>query len=242
MNSRGHFWLALGLSLAVHALALAAVPWLGPFARRAPANSAFPATAGDNTHSRQRERPLLPKPPPESASSPRLSRNKPLHQCKQLWRLCHPNHRPLNRVSAAQFLRSVRAFGVATPQDLEPAVQVQSEAVTVASPDKLTACRNGGRGQANFSHHELVCGSGDDLDGPIIAPAYRRNPPPRYPSSARRRAEEGLVLLQVMVNERGRPAHIRVMTSFRLRSLGTAPPLARCVAGNSNQPAARASQ
>jgi len=82
---------------------------------------------------------------------------------------------------------------------------VQSEAVTVASRTN-SRLQEGGRGQANFSHHESVCGSGDDLDGPIIAPGLSAQSAARYPSSAGGEAEEGLVLLQVMVNERGRPA------------------------------------
>lgn len=41
-------------------------------------------------------------------------------------------------------------------------------------------------------------------------PVYRRNPPPRYPARARRRAWEGAVVLEVLVNRKGRVDDLRV--------------------------------
>lgn len=45
---------------------------------------------------------------------------------------------------------------------------------------------------------------------PVFSAAYLKNPPPEYPAVARRRGQEGLVLLAVLVNESGAPAEVRV--------------------------------
>ena len=44
-------------------------------------------------------------------------------------------------------------------------------------------------------------------------PAYRKNPPPRYPRTARRRGHEGTVLLEVLVNRKGSVKELRIMRS-----------------------------
>lgn len=46
-----------------------------------------------------------------------------------------------------------------------------------------------------------------------------RSPPPRYPPRALQRGESGTVLLQVEVDERGRPRRVDVVQSSRSRSL-----------------------
>jgi periplasmic protein TonB len=43
-----------------------------------------------------------------------------------------------------------------------------------------------------------------------VYPAYLQNPPPLYPRSARRKREEGVVLLRVLVDETGRPLNIKL--------------------------------
>lgn len=44
-------------------------------------------------------------------------------------------------------------------------------------------------------------------------PDYERNPPPRYPATARRRGWEGLVLLEVRINKRGGVDSLRIQQS-----------------------------
>jgi periplasmic protein TonB len=44
-------------------------------------------------------------------------------------------------------------------------------------------------------------------------PVYRNNPPPEYPSIARRRGYEGTVVLEVLVDERGRVSDLEVFQS-----------------------------
>jgi protein TonB len=51
------------------------------------------------------------------------------------------------------------------------------------------------------------------LTPPVFSAAYLKNPPPDYPAVARRRGQEGLVLLAVLVNESGAPAEVRVAES-----------------------------
>ncbi|MBW1776987.1 MAG: energy transducer TonB [Deltaproteobacteria bacterium] len=44
-------------------------------------------------------------------------------------------------------------------------------------------------------------------------PAYKKNPPPSYPRSARRRGMEGKVLLEVFVSAQGKPEKIKLLES-----------------------------
>jgi protein TonB len=44
-------------------------------------------------------------------------------------------------------------------------------------------------------------------------PLYRKNPPPKYPRLARKRGYEGTVILEVLVDEKGRVADLRVYDS-----------------------------
>jgi protein TonB len=48
---------------------------------------------------------------------------------------------------------------------------------------------------------------------PIYNAAYLSNPPPDYPVVARRRGQEGLVLLSVLVSETGLPKEVRLAKS-----------------------------
>lgn len=50
---------------------------------------------------------------------------------------------------------------------------------------------------------------------PIIEakPLYRENPPPEYPTSARRHRYQGTVVLEVLVNENGRVDEQKIFTS-----------------------------
>jgi protein TonB len=44
-------------------------------------------------------------------------------------------------------------------------------------------------------------------------PAYRKNPPPSYPRTARRRGYEGTVLLEVLVGREGEVKDLRLFES-----------------------------
>jgi protein TonB len=48
---------------------------------------------------------------------------------------------------------------------------------------------------------------------PVYTAAYLNNPPPVYPASARRRHQEGVVTMQVWVDDKGRAGQIRVTRS-----------------------------
>lgn len=53
-------------------------------------------------------------------------------------------------------------------------------------------------------------------------PAYKVNPPPQYPKRARRRGYEGTVVLEVLVNGKGRVKELRILTSSGHRVLDRA--------------------
>lgn len=55
--------------------------------------------------------------------------------------------------------------------------------------------------------------------GPDASARPLRSPPPRYPPRALQHGESGTVLLQVEVDERGRPRRVDVVQSSRSRSL-----------------------
>lgn len=48
------------------------------------------------------------------------------------------------------------------------------------------------------------------LTPPVFNAAYLRNPPPRYPVSARRNGEQGTVTLRVLVDREGLPANVAI--------------------------------
>jgi protein TonB len=48
---------------------------------------------------------------------------------------------------------------------------------------------------------------------PLYSAAYLSNPPPAYPVAARRRGQEGMVLLSVLVSEAGLPREIQLARS-----------------------------
>ena len=55
--------------------------------------------------------------------------------------------------------------------------------------------------------------AGDKTTPPVFNAAYLRNPEPRYPVSARRRGEQGTVLLKVLVTREGGAASVNVEKS-----------------------------
>lgn len=56
-------------------------------------------------------------------------------------------------------------------------------------------------------------GRGSDFQPPGVPAGYRHNQPPTYPSQARRRHQEGKVVLQVQVAPDGKPQRVTVATS-----------------------------
>ena len=64
---------------------------------------------------------------------------------------------------------------------------------------------------------------GDDVANMQVVqeavPLYRKNPPPYYPGTARRRGYQGIVMLSVLVNEKGRVENLWVAESSGYRIL-----------------------
>jgi protein TonB len=63
---------------------------------------------------------------------------------------------------------------------------------------------------------------GATITPPNSSAAYLRNPPPRYPVSARRNGEQGTVTLRVFVTKDGAPANVSVHTTSGSPSLDRA--------------------
>lgn len=119
------------------------------------------------------------------------------------------------------------AFGEEVPQpraDAEPVTQPTAKKPGLAessagnsaiSPGPQSSPARGGadpgpEGPRN-RHPEEASGANA---GVIAAqPLYRLNPPPSYPLAARQRQDEGTVLLDVLVDEKGRVGELRIATS-----------------------------
>ncbi|MBU1710128.1 MAG: energy transducer TonB [Proteobacteria bacterium] len=53
----------------------------------------------------------------------------------------------------------------------------------------------------------------------LARPLYKKNPPPKYPASARRNRQEGTVLLEVFVNDRGRVEELKIFRTSSYKAL-----------------------
>lgn len=60
------------------------------------------------------------------------------------------------------------------------------------------------------------------LAPPAFSASYLRNPPPRYPTAARRNGEQGTVTLRVLVSREGAPARVTVEQTSGSRHLDAA--------------------
>ena len=83
-------------------------------------------------------------------------------------------------------------------------------AIAIAGP-VLAPLRPGGDGPALHPDHDAVTRPASP--GVRALPLYRKNPEPPYPAAARRRRQEGLVLLQVTVAAAGRATRVEVKQS-----------------------------
>ncbi|HEX4478135.1 MAG TPA: TonB family protein [Polyangiaceae bacterium] len=90
---------------------------------------------------------------------------------------------------------------IAEPPSIAPAAPTVP---AVSSPSVAPAARARGSGLPAPSHGEHLVSA---------APHYRTNPPPEYPIPSRRRGEEGVVFLNVVVQLNGLPASVSLNRS-----------------------------
>ncbi len=93
------------------------------------------------------------------------------------------------------------------PTSSEPVPQSQPQD---AALNEVTSENAPGEGSATLA----TKGDTSAAAGLIMAkPLYRRNPPPQYPRRARRKGYEGIVILEVLVNENGKVEDLKVFKS-----------------------------
>ncbi len=93
------------------------------------------------------------------------------------------------------------------PTSSEPVPQSQPQD---AARNEDTSENAPGKGSATLA----TKGDTSAAAGLIMAkPLYRKNPPPQYPRRARRKGYEGIVILEVLVNENGKVEDLKVFKS-----------------------------
>ncbi|MEJ2034355.1 MAG: energy transducer TonB, partial [Deltaproteobacteria bacterium] len=84
--------------------------------------------------------------------------------------------------------------------DLHQELAVSSGRPSTEEPEPVSQDKAADTASSGAAHQETV----------LARPLYQLNPPPRYPIMARRRRYQGMVLLDVLVDARGRAKDLRV--------------------------------
>jgi protein TonB len=144
---------------------------------------------------------------------------KPKRSLKALTRVtpkaAKPVRRP-NRMEAApkkpvQKKGSFSAALPSTPRSRPKTEKAGSDAANPATSESSSSASSAPEDTAG-----KVASVNRDVPAPKIRmarPLYRRNPPPDYPSRARRRGVEGTVILEVLVNETGQVEELALFKS-----------------------------
>ena len=117
------------------------------------------------------------------------------------------------RVIAAPDPPPVLALPAPTATEPTPVAAPPSVPAPAAPEPRATAAPGAAGGPSAGPSRDAgrVAKGGDAFEQntpPVFNAAYLRNPPPRYPVSARRRGEQGTVLLKVLVTREGAAASI----------------------------------
>lgn len=237
------FLLPLALALSVHGLVLKMdVPWFEPPKRR----EARPLAVSLTTRPALQRREPLPPPsrpsqkptptPPPAAPSPsaakRAPRKAPEPAAPPLRKAPAPAH-AAKRGATVNKPRP-RARAVSPKPQARPAKKsspAPSPRNPAAKPDmqdrhpKPARSKTPRRAPVSSSSSKTRAAVSEPSPAPPprqVLPAYRRNPPPVYPASARRRGYEGTVILEVLVNARGTVDELRVSRSSGFKVLDRA--------------------
>jgi protein TonB len=111
---------------------------------------------------------------------------------------------------------------VAKPARPRPAVRARQETVAAPTPNAEAAAPSAAI--AALPHEEAVGGASVPAprEAIVARPRYWSNPEPPYPAMARRRGQQGVVLLAVRVGRSGRPESVAVRNSSGFASLDAA--------------------
>lgn len=142
-----------------------------------------------------------------------------------------PQPAPVPPVRTPAATPAVIAVEAAAPASEAPRFTVAP--ATVAAPAPVAPPATAAAPAASASRSETVT-------PPSFSAAYLRNPPPEYPPLAKRRGEEGMVMLKVLVTADGAPARIEIESSSGSRLLDAA--ATEAVRGWRFQPARRGNQ
>jgi len=170
----------------------------------------------------------IPK-PAEKAVSPREAPPRPRPEAGAVVR---PRHTEVKSPPKKRIPEEKK--GVITPTqakaqlhpEMRPAPEKTPEPVATAGPAQIPPLegrageRTGSRPNVPGPSGTVGPGAGEKA-GPVpsaeettqATPAYRKNPPPEYPRTAKRRGYQGTVLLEVLVNRDGKVEDLRVLKS-----------------------------
>ena len=231
-------WFAIGLALGIHGLLFATEPdWLKGRPIQKPVSRVVTLTLAYKQVLREEPKPAtkVPEVSPEKVVSPAEKKRaesttdqnppkKPLQQMpktveKVTKRTEHPKRvaRPQKRI--AKSLRPKKdslpkAISESSPQPRSAQFLGKELSEVPERPKDLPSAA------ASDIKEEAVVKQADQIAAVPPAtplqearPLYRRNPPPRYPRLAEKRGYEGTVVLEVLVDQRGKVGDLRVLSS-----------------------------
>ena len=203
-------WLFVALSVILHAVAGTTLFWV----RTPPLVTLDPLEVTLERYEPPRVLPpalLEPPPPPErvtAAPKPKLTPQKKVAQLQ-----------PEKPAALSPTPPPVLALPQTTTTDVPPALPIpQSDEKPAAAAEKPAVPGASASRPASPSEGQVAA----KTTPPLWDAAYLQNPRPLYPMSARRRGEQGTVLLKVLVTREGTAATVRVETSSGSKSLDEA--------------------
>lgn len=109
------------------------------------------------------------------------------------------------------------------PKDLPPAAAESKPEPHRSAPSSAAPAISSPSGTTSFrSLPAAPAAARAPIRPPSFSAAYLNNPPPAYPLSARRMGQEGVVVLKVRVDERGRPDEVQLSHSSGFSTLDDA--------------------
>lgn len=208
-----------GTAIEVSLMAAASAPEQAPVAPPASALPPPPPTV-EPSPARPAARAKAPEPPPPEEITAERSPTRPVESTVAAPALPvppvvePPPATPVARAEAPEQAPPPEEITAAPTAERSPAGPVEPTAQ--AAPAPLAGATRSG---APVQHAARVPGS----EGLISArPRYKTNPKPRYPPIARRRGQEGSVLLSVLVDASGKPMAIDIESSSGAEALDKA--------------------
>ncbi len=216
-------WVAIGASALAHAGVIGAalgVGWLGPPAETPPIEVEIVFVAPDSAPST----PAVPDAAPaEPLAGPSQSPAAPPIEDAPAMKGAANDARPAVRAARVprEARRTVRqAVRTAAPAAVQAAAEPQSQAaaaISLGTTSPMDPAATGGEtlGAATGPGVALSAPPWQAAPppGPSTPPAYGGNPAPAYPAAARRRGQQGQVVLRAEVQADGRPARVEVVRS-----------------------------